>query len=113
MENNFKGHIATLTTVAIVVGSIVTILSGWSFYKNNFYKPNNDLKVISVDYDKGVAKIQFKQDIINLVGDATWSLTGQWGVRFGVLSDEKGSNYNSLEITQNGMVYDYLDTKKV
>jgi hypothetical protein len=112
----FKGHFSkgknTLIKIASIVGAIVVIAGGWQFYQNNFYKPNKDLKVLSVDYDKGTAQIQFKNDIINLIGDATWSLKGQWGIRFGILSDESGSKYNSLEITQSGMVYDYLDIRK-
>jgi len=111
-----KGHFVkgknTLITVASIVGAIVVIAGGWQFYQNNFYKPNKDLKVISVDYDKGTAQVQFKKDIINLVGDATWSLTGNWGIRLGVLNDGSGSKYNNIEIIQSGMVYDYLDMRK-
>jgi len=112
IKQHFTKGKNALTTIAAIVGSIVVIAGGWAFYQNNLYKPNKDLKLISVDYDKGVAQIQFKKDLINLTGDATWSLTGNWGVRFGLVNDEKGSKYSNIEITQSGMVYDYLDIRK-
>lgn len=108
-----KGHLVTgkntLLTIAGVAGAFVVIAGAVAFLINNYYKPKKDLKVVTVDYDKGEATVKFKNDTIHLVGDATWSLTGQWGIKFGSKNDGK---YDNIEITQSGMVYDYLDQRK-
>jgi hypothetical protein len=112
-KGNFNKGKEILTVIATIVGSIVVIAGGWSFYQSNFYRPTKDLKVISVDYTKGIAQIQFKKETINLLGSTVWYLTGQWGIGFGYTTDENGNTvYNSIDIIQSGMVYDYLDMRK-
>jgi len=107
-KEHFLKAKSILLTVASLAGAVVVIAGAYSFYQNNFYNPKKDLKVLSVDYDKGMAEIQFGKDRINIIGDATFSLKANWGVKFG----QTNGQYENISIIQSGMVFDYLDQKK-
>lgn len=100
----------TLIKVASIVGAIVVIAGGYSFYINNFYVPK--LEILEQDLDKGFAKIKYKKDIIILEGDSTFLVTGNWGVRLNVLNINGNSHYNQIELLKNGMVYNYIVRSK-
>jgi hypothetical protein len=93
-----------LISVAAIIGAITVIGGGYSYYVNNFYIPT--IKVISIDFAKGVAKVQHRNKVIDIYGDAIFniSISNNWGVKFGM---NKGS-YESLQLVKNGMVVQYL-----
>ena len=96
-----------ILSIAAIVGAITVIGGGYSYYMNNFYIPT--IKVISIDFEKGIAKVQHKDKILNIFGDATFnvSVSSEWGVKFGL---NKGQ-YESLQLVKNGMVVQYLKNK--
>lgn len=97
-----------LLTVSSILGAFVVIAGAYTLYQNTVYKPKKDLKVLEVDYEKGVAKVRFKDETITLIGDTTWALKGNWGIKFG----SANGKYENITIVQSGMNYDYLDVKK-
>ena len=102
----------TIIKIAAVVAAISAIAGGYSFYLNNIWIPT--VKVNDVDYEKGIANITYKNVIgqtnnVTIYGNATFILDGQWGIRFGTTTTDKGTDYDRLEITKVGMVYNYLN----
>lgn len=93
-----------IVSVAAVVGALTVIGGGYSYYMNNFYVPT--IKIISIDFVKGIAKVQHKSKVIDIYGDAIFNISNSsnWGVKFGL---NKG-NYESLQLVKNGMVVQYL-----
>jgi len=88
---------------AAVVGAITVIAGGYTFYLNNIWKPK--VSVISVDFVKGIAKIKVGgSKIVDIYGDASFSIGGDWGIQFG----KTNNIYDSLDLTKNGMVVEYL-----
>ena len=53
-----------LISVAAIIGAITVIGGGYSYYVNNFYIPT--IKVISIDFAKGVAKVQHRKKVIDI-----------------------------------------------
>ncbi len=96
----------TLIKVASIVGAIVVIAGGYSFYINNFYVPK--VEVIDADFENGTANVKYKNTIIPLTGDSTFLITGAWGIRFNNLNIGGKNRYEKIELLKNGMVYTYL-----
>ncbi len=96
----------TLIKVASIVGAVVVIVGAYSFYINNFYVPK--VEVVNADLENGTANIKYKNTIIPLVGDSTFLITGNWGVKFTTINIDGSSHYHKIELVKNGMVYNYL-----
>jgi hypothetical protein len=100
--------------VAAVVGALSVIAGGYTFYLNYIWKPT--VSVLSVDYTTGVAQIQvstpFGSKMITLEAGADYQqsflLGGDWGIKFGATTVNGETSYNRIELTKNGMVYEYL-----
>ena len=56
----------------------------------------------------GTATITYNKTTILIEGDATYSLNGQWGVKFGSKYFDGKLVYDRLELVRQGMVYEYL-----
>ena len=95
----------TLLQVATLVGAITVIAGGYAFFKYNIWKPN--VQLISVDFDKGIAVVKFRNKEITVYGNATMLLGGDWGVQLG----SSNSKYDRVELVKKGMVYDYIKIK--
>lgn len=96
----------TLVRIAGIVGAVTVIGGGYSFYLNNFWKPN--VIVTLVNFQTGYAEFTFRGKKVILDGDATYLLDGDWGIRFGTKMLNDKTVYTSLELVKSGMVYEYI-----
>ena len=96
----------TIIKVAGIVGAITVIAGGYTWYLNNIWKPK--VEVLSVDFAKGIAKIKYKNEVIDLEGDAIYWLNADWGIRLGSIHSDEQSYYNRIELLKKGMVVEYL-----
>ena len=91
-----------LLKAAVVIGAIVTIAGGYSWYLNAIWEPT--ITVTSVDYDKAVAQITMNGKPVVIQGDSTFCAGGDWGVRFGTSETGGTSRYNRLEVVKSNLV---------
>lgn len=105
-----NGATSKIIKVAAIVGSIIAIAGGYTWYKNNFWKPT--VKVDSVDYNSGVAQLTLNGKKVTLLGDAAFSATANWAVRFGGNRLNGDSYYDRIELTKFGNVVEYVDMRK-
>lgn len=103
-ENN--KYIKYLLFAGVFLGTISTIV-GVVNTLPNWIKPK--VKVSGIDYDKGIAQIEINGKIRELIGDATLTAGGDWGVKFGY--DTTSDKYETIELIKNGMVYEIIDKK--
>jgi len=103
-ENN--KYIKYLLFAGVFLGTISTIV-GVVNTLPNWIKPK--VKVSGIDYDKGIAQIEINGKIRELIGDATLTAGGDWGVKFGY--DTTSDKYETVELIKNGMVYEIIDKK--
>lgn len=96
----------------VAVATIITALGGaYYFFVNNIWKPK--IKVLSVDFENGFAKIQMPFGrIVDIYGDSQFLVGGAWGVRFGTINKDGKNSYENLQLLKNGLVDEYLDTSK-
>ena len=99
--------------VAAVAGAITAIAGAYTFYLNYLWKP--EVEVTKADFEKGQATLRVRSLIgkkwktIEIDGETTYQLGGDWGIRFGTIMTEEGSKYNRIELVRKGMVYEYLN----
>ena len=96
-----------LLRVAAVIAALTAIGGGYVFYQTYLYRPT--VTVQSADFTNGTATLQVGSLQILLVGDATYSINGQWGVRFGSKIVNGKNVYDRIELVRQGMVYEYLE----
>jgi len=96
----------------VAVASVITALGGaYYFFVNNVWKPK--IKIISLDFENGFAKIQMPFGrIVDIYGDSQFLIGGAWGVRFGTITKNGKNSYENLQLLKNGLVEEYLDTSK-
>lgn len=99
--------IKVLGTIAIVIGSVVSIAGGYTWYRSNLWKP--DVKIISVDFNNAVAWLNVNGKQRVLYGGSTLAAGGEWGVRFGTNGNDE-LRYNIIEVVKNDMVYKTYST---
>lgn len=99
-----------LIRIAAVVGGIVAIAGGYTWYINNFWKPKVVVK--SIDYDKGTATINLNGSDVTVLGDNAFSAGGNWAVRLGSNRINGNVVYDRLELTKFGNVVEYIVEKK-
>jgi hypothetical protein len=109
-RNNLSKTSKALINVAAVVGAITVIAGGYTFYLNYIWKPK--VEISEVDFTKGIATVKlgnlFKKTV-QIEGDSTYELGGDWGVRFGHTIVEGKTYYNRLELVRKNMVYEYIN----
>ena len=103
-SSGFNKTTQKIIEIAAVIGAITVIIGGYSFYINNFWKPK--VQIVSVDFTKGTAEVKVGTSVIDIYGDALFQVSsgGNWGIKFG----STNGVYDSLELTKNGMVVEYL-----
>ena len=110
MINDLEVKISKTTNVllqiAAIVGAITVLAGGYTFYLNYVWKPN--IVVQEVDFEQGFARLKFGNKIIDLEGDTTFLLGGDWGIKFGSTSKNGTTIYDRLELVRKNMVYEYL-----
>lgn len=92
--------------IAGIIGAIAVFFNGYYLYINNVYVPT--IGIVNKNYEEGYAQIKYKDKLMDIYGDATFSITGTWGVRLGSSRLDGKSIYNRVELINNGMVYDFL-----
>lgn len=93
-----------------IVGAIIVLASGYTFYKNNLWKPK--IKIESLDFENGFAMMIINGQRVKIYGDSTFNVGGDWGVRLGQTYQEGENMYDRVELLKNGMVVDYLKVKE-
>ena len=105
-----KGTQILLQTAAIAA-AFTAIGAGYVFFLNYVWKP--DVEVLEADFNLGVAKVKVgrvRPKILEINGDTTYQILGEWGIRFGTIIKESGETvYNRIELIRKGMVYQYLN----
>jgi hypothetical protein len=114
VQENIKINVSKGTDVllkgAAIAAAIVSLGAAYSFFMSYVYKPK--LEVLSVDFGIGKARISvlgiFPQ-IIEIDGDTTYQIVGDWGVRLASTLIEGTSKYNRIELVRKNMVVEYLN----
>jgi hypothetical protein len=114
IQDNVKVQLSRTTDIflksAAIIAGVTALAGGYAFVLNYVYKPK--VQVLSVDYDNGIATIKvgslFTKNI-DINGDTTFHLVGDWGIRFGTILQGDKTVYNRLELVRKGMVNEYLN----
>lgn len=114
IQDNIKVKLSRGTDVLIkgaaIAAAIVSLGAGYSFFMSYVYKPK--LEVIEVDFGIGKARIRvlglFPQ-IIEIDGDTTYQIVGDWGIRLASTIIGGESKYNRIELVRKNMVVEYLN----
>jgi hypothetical protein len=105
--NISKGE-EVLLKVAAVSTALLGLVSVYLFYKNNIWEP--DVKIIEVDYAKGIAKLRVSGKDFLLKGDSTYLISAEWGIKFGFTFVRDGKRvYDRIELLKRGMVKKIID----
>jgi hypothetical protein len=104
----YNSHVKLLSTLAIIVTSAIAIAGGYAWYKSNLWQPT--VTVTSVDFTTAVAELVINGRAVTLYGNDTMAAGGTWGVAFGTTS-LGSTQYDTIQLIKNGMVYDVLNTK--
>lgn len=92
-----------LLKAASIGAAVLAIVSVYSFYMNNIWKPKVDVK--EVDFEKGVAKIEVNGKPFVLRGDSPFLIKFDWGIKFGFTFRPDGKRvYDRIEILKRNMV---------
>jgi hypothetical protein len=107
--NLSKANSVFLKIAAISTG-IVAVFGLYSFYKNNVWSP--EIKVDSVDYDKGVANLTINGKPFVLRGESSYLIAYDWGIKFGTSIQPNGQRFfDRIEILKRGLVHKILRNK--
>jgi hypothetical protein len=99
-----------LIKIAAVVGGMVAIAGGYTWYLNYIWKPKVVVK--SIDYSKGTASLILNGNEVTVLGDNAFSAGGNWAVRLGSNRINGNVVYDRLELTKFGNVVEYIVEKK-
>jgi len=92
-----------LLKAASIGAALLAIVSVYSFYMNNIWKPKVDVK--EVDFEKGIAEINVNEKPFVLRGDSPFLIKFDWGIRFGYTFRSDGRRvYDRIEILKRNMV---------
>lgn len=99
-----------LLKVAALGAAFLGIVSVYSFYKNNIWRPK--IVVKKIDYQNTKADLEIDDKPLKLEGDSTYLISYDWGIRFGFTPKKDGSRAaDRIEILKRGMVKDVLKKK--
>ena len=104
-----KANSVFLKIAAISTG-IVAVFGLYSFYKNNVWSP--EIKVDSVDYEKGIANLTINGKPFVLRGESSYLIAYDWGIKFGTSIQPNGQRFfDRIEILKRGLVDKILRNK--
>ena len=98
-----------LIKVAAIGAAVISIGAAYTFFLSYLYKPK--IEVVEVDFENGTAKMKisgFFQDTIEINGETTYSIAGDWGIRLGSINIQGVTKYNRIELVRKNMVVEYL-----
>lgn len=117
IQENLKVKLSRGTDVLIkgaaIAAAIVSLGAAYTFFLSYVYKPK--VEVIEVDFTLGKARIRILgafPKIIEIDGETTYGIAGDWGVRFGSINIAGETKYNRLELVRKNMVVEYLNKPK-
>lgn len=97
-----------LLKAASIGAAVLGVFAVYSFYRNNIWHPK--IRVISVDYGKGVAELEINGEPFTLRGDSSYLIAFDWGIKFGFTPTADGKRiYDRIEILKRGLVHSVLD----
>lgn len=97
-----KAKNVLLKTATISVAAIA-VFNLYVFYRNNVWKP--EIKVVDVDFEKGVANLLIDGKKFVLRGDSPYLISFDWSIKFGTIyTSEKRSGYDRIELLKRGSV---------
>jgi hypothetical protein len=105
--SSVEKRIRPISRASAVLATLAGIGIAYGFFVNNIYRPV--IKVISVNYDTGVAVVQVGKKQKTVYADSILAVgfIGEWGIAFAGTDDK----FNRLELVKNGMTYKVLATK--
>lgn len=96
--------------IAAISTGIVAVVGLYSFYRNNIWSP--EIKVDSVDYEKGIARLTINGKPFVLRGDSSYLIEYDWGIKFGTSYEPNGKRFfDRIEILKRGLVHKILRNK--
>lgn len=114
MKDVIKVNLSTGTDVllkaAAIAAAIVSLGAGYTFFMSNIYKPN--VEVLEVDFGIGKARVKITgitTQIIEIDGETTYQIIGDWGIRLASSIIGGESKYNRIELVRKNMVVEYLN----
>jgi hypothetical protein len=92
-----------LLKIASVGAAVLGIVSVYSFYKNNIWKPKVNVK--KVDFKNGIAELDINGKPFILKGDSSFLIAFDWGIKFGTTYKPNGVRvYDRIEILKRNLV---------
>lgn len=99
-----ESGIKPLARIAAVAGVFAGLGVVYWFFMDNIYRPS--VKIVSVDYKKGIAVLDMAGKIRTLYTGSKLSAGGHWGVQF---SGPIFGEYNRVELVKDDITYQVLD----
>lgn len=93
-----------LAKLAAIFSTLAALGVAYWFYMDNIYRPK--AKVISVDYDKGIAQLDMAGVTHTLYAGSQIAAGGHWAVRFAGKGDDQ---YDRVELVKNDITYKVID----
>ena len=107
---SFENQSRFVLKIVGVVTVVTALAGGYYFFINSIWKPN--IKIINVDFEKGFAKLQLPfGKTIDIFGDNSFFINGDWGVKFGVANSNGKTIYQNIQLIKKGLVVDILADK--
>lgn len=110
ITTNLSKANSTFLKIAAISTGIVAVFGLYSFYKNNLWSP--EIKVDSVDYNKGIAYLTINGKPFVLRGESSYLIAYDWGIKFGTSIQPDGKRFfDRIEILKRGLVHKILRNK--
>jgi hypothetical protein len=98
-----------LLKVAAISAAALAVVNVYSFYKNNIYHP--DVEVKNVDFAKGTASVLIDGKPKTIRGDSSYLIGNDWSIQLGAtFSSSNGRKYDRIEILKRGNVDSVIKT---
>lgn len=98
-----------LKNMNVIFGVAAGLWVGWQIFnvvKNYYWHPH--VRVLSVDYAKGIAELEIQGKPVTLYRNSTVSAGYNWGVRF---NGSAANTVNRIELVNNDMVRAVLNVQ--
>lgn len=106
--NRNNKYVEVVLTIGLILGAAVSGITAYNSYRTNFWKPA--VTVVSVDWNNIICQLTIAGEAVTLYGNSVISAGGTWGVQFGTTGVSVNAVYDTVELTNNNMVYSVLAT---
>ena len=98
-----------LLKIAAISAAALAVVNVYTFYKNNIYHPNVEVK--DVDFVKGTANVIIDGKPKTIKGDSSYLIGNDWSIQLGAtFSSSNGRKYDRIEILKRGNVDSVIKT---